>query len=44
MIGSSRETVSRTMRELADRRYIEVTRKGIRIADREALRTAAHLS
>jgi CRP/FNR family transcriptional regulator, cyclic AMP receptor protein len=44
MIGSTRETVSRTMRELADRGLIEVTRKGIRIADRTALRAAAHLA
>jgi CRP/FNR family transcriptional regulator len=44
MIGSSRETVSRTIRELADRGLIEVSRKGIRIADRTALRAAAKLS
>jgi CRP-like cAMP-binding protein len=44
MIGSSRETVSRTIRELADRGLVEVSRKGIRIADRTALRAAAKLS
>jgi CRP/FNR family cyclic AMP-dependent transcriptional regulator len=44
MIGSTRETVSRTMRELADRGMIEVTRAGIRIADKAALRTLAQLS
>jgi CRP-like cAMP-binding protein len=44
MIGSSRETVSRTIRELADRGLVEVTRKGIRVADRTALRAAAKLS
>jgi CRP-like cAMP-binding protein len=44
MIGSSRETVSRTIRELADRGLVEVGRKGIRIADRTALRAAAKLS
>jgi CRP-like cAMP-binding protein len=44
MIGSSRETVSRTIRELADRGLVEVGRRGIRIADRTALRAAAKLS
>lgn len=44
MIGSSRETVSRTLRELADHGLIEVSPRGIRIADRRALRAAAKLS
>lgn len=43
MIGSTRETVSRTMRELAERGLIEVSREGIRIADRTALRAVARL-
>jgi CRP/FNR family cyclic AMP-dependent transcriptional regulator len=43
MIGSTRETVSRTMRALAERGLIEVTGKGIRITDPRALRAAAHL-
>jgi CRP/FNR family cyclic AMP-dependent transcriptional regulator len=43
MIGSSRETVSRTISQLADRGLVEVTRKGIRIADVTALRAAARL-
>ena len=41
MVGSSRETVSRTMRELADRGHIEVTRKAITIRNRAALLSAA---
>lgn len=41
MVGSSRETVSRTMRDLADRGLIEVTRKAIAIRDRAALEAAA---
>ena len=41
MVGSSRETVSRTMRDLADRGYIEVTRKVIAIRNRPALQAAA---
>jgi CRP-like cAMP-binding protein len=41
MVGSSRETVSRTMRDLVERGYIEVTRKAITIRDRAALRAAA---
>lgn len=41
MVGSSRETVSRTMRDLADRGLIEVTRKAITIRNRPALQTAA---
>ena len=44
MIGSSRETVSRTLRELADHGLIEVSPQGIRITDRRALRAAAKLS
>jgi CRP-like cAMP-binding protein len=44
MIGSSRETVSRTLRELADHGLIDVSPRGIRIADRRALRAAAKLS
>ncbi len=43
MIGSSRETVSRTMRELADRGLIEVQRKAIIIKNRNALEAAAGL-
>jgi CRP/FNR family cyclic AMP-dependent transcriptional regulator len=41
MIGSSRETVSRTMRNLVDQNLIEVSRAKIRLCDREALETAA---
>jgi CRP-like cAMP-binding protein len=41
MIGSSRETVSRTIRDLADRKLIEVSRKAIVIRDRKALEAAA---
>jgi CRP/FNR family cyclic AMP-dependent transcriptional regulator len=41
MIGSSRETVSRTIRELADRGLVEVSRKAIVIRDRPALESAA---
>jgi CRP/FNR family transcriptional regulator, cyclic AMP receptor protein len=41
MIGSSRETVSRTMRELVDKGLIEVSRKDILIRDRGALAAAA---
>lgn len=41
MVGSSRETVSRTMRDLADRGLIDVTRKAITIRNRPALQTAA---
>lgn len=44
MIGSTRETVSRTLRELGDRGLIEVSPKGIRLADPTALRAAARLS
>jgi CRP/FNR family cyclic AMP-dependent transcriptional regulator len=41
MIGSSRETVSRAMRELVDRGLIEVTRREISIRNREGLATLA---
>jgi CRP/FNR family transcriptional regulator, cyclic AMP receptor protein len=41
MIGSSRETVSRTMRELVDKGLISVSRKDIVIRDRAALESAA---
>lgn len=41
MVGSSRETVSRTMRDLAERGLIEVTRKAITIRNRPALQSAA---
>jgi len=40
MIGSSRETVSRTMRSLIDEGAIEVTRTTIRIVDRKILLAA----
>ena len=41
MVGSSRETVSRTMRDLVERGLIEVTRSAIEIKDRPALEAAA---
>ena len=41
MIGSSRETVSRTMRELVDKGHIEVSRREIVIRDRAALEASA---
>ena len=41
MVGSSRETVSRTIRALAARGLIEVSRKPIAIKTRAALETAA---
>jgi CRP-like cAMP-binding protein len=41
MIGSSRETVSRTIRDLADRGLVDVSRKAIVIKDRAALEAAA---
>lgn len=41
MIGSSRETVSRTMRSLTDQGLVEVTREAIIIRDRQALKRAA---
>lgn len=43
MIGSSRETVSRTMRTLAEENLIEVAGKTITVRDREAMETAAGL-
>ncbi|MGB7211639.1 MAG: Crp/Fnr family transcriptional regulator [Gemmatimonadales bacterium] len=44
MIGSSRETVSRTMRDFVERGVIQVTRKDITITDRAALQQAARRS
>lgn len=41
MIGSSRETVSRTIRDLADRGLIEVTRQAILVKDRAGLEALA---
>ncbi|MGH7700748.1 MAG: Crp/Fnr family transcriptional regulator [Gemmatimonadales bacterium] len=41
MIGSSRETVSRTMRELVDKGLIEVSRRDIALRDRPSLEAAA---
>ncbi len=41
MIGSSRETVSRTIRDLADRGLIEVTRQAIFVRDRAGLNALA---
>jgi CRP/FNR family cyclic AMP-dependent transcriptional regulator len=41
MIGSSRETVSRTMRELVDKGLIQVSRRDIVIRDRPTLEAAA---
>jgi CRP/FNR family cyclic AMP-dependent transcriptional regulator len=41
MIGSSRETVSRTMRELVDKGSITVSRREIQIRDRAALESSA---
>jgi CRP/FNR family transcriptional regulator, cyclic AMP receptor protein len=41
MVGSSRETVSRTIGELASRELIVVTREGINIKNREAMEIAA---
>jgi len=41
MIGSSRETVSRAMRELADRGLVDVTRREITIKNREGLAALA---
>ena len=43
MIGSSRETVSRTLRELADQGLIQVSRKDIAILDRSRLEDLAGL-
>ncbi|HEX9730282.1 MAG TPA: Crp/Fnr family transcriptional regulator [Gemmatimonadales bacterium] len=44
MIGSSRETVSRTMRELTERGVIDVNRQTITIRDRASLEAAAGMS
>ena len=41
MIGSSRETVSRTMRDFVERGLIRVTRKDVTLLDRAALERAA---
>lgn len=41
MIGSSRETVSRTMRELQDRGLLKVTRQDITVTDRPGLQALA---
>ena len=41
MIGSSRETVSRTMRNLVDREIIKVSRKEITLLNHRALLDAA---
>ena len=41
MIGSSRETVSRTMRNMVDNALITASRKMITIQNRDALETAA---
>jgi CRP/FNR family transcriptional regulator, cyclic AMP receptor protein len=41
MIGSSRETVSRTMRDFVERGYIQVTRREITLSDRAGLEQAA---
>ena len=40
-IGSSRETVSRTMRNLVERGIIQVSRKDITLKDRRSLMLAA---
>lgn len=44
MIGSSRETVSRTMRNLVDRGIIDVTRREITLKDRRSLMMAVRRS
>lgn len=41
MVGSSRETVSRTMRDLVSRGHIAVNRREIQICDRAALQAAS---
>jgi CRP/FNR family cyclic AMP-dependent transcriptional regulator len=43
MVGSSRETVSRTIRDLVDRGLVCVSRKTIEIRDRSGLEAAAGL-
>jgi len=42
MIGASRETVSRAMREFQDAKWISVERRRITVADRDALERRAH--
>ncbi len=44
MIGSTRETVSRTIRELGERKLIEVSREAITIVDRAGLEATAGLT
>jgi CRP-like cAMP-binding protein len=44
MIGSSRETVSRTMRDFTERELVQVTRKEITILNRPLLERAARRS
>ena len=44
MIGASRETVSRTMRELQDRGLIAVTRQDITLTDRPGLQSLSRRS
>jgi CRP-like cAMP-binding protein len=41
MIGSSRETVSRTMRDFVERNLIQVSRRDITITNRALLERAA---
>jgi CRP/FNR family transcriptional regulator, cyclic AMP receptor protein len=41
MIGSSRETVSRTMRQLVDQGFIHISRREIQIKNRPALESAS---
>lgn len=43
MIGASRETVSRAMREFQDQGWISVERRKIRVADREGLKRRAQV-
>jgi CRP/FNR family cyclic AMP-dependent transcriptional regulator len=43
MVGTTRETVSRTIKDLADRQLVDVTRKTIEIRDRPGLEAAAGL-
>lgn len=43
MIGASRETVSRAMREFQDQGWIGVERRKIRVADREGLKRRAQV-
>jgi hypothetical protein len=41
MIGSSRETVSRTVSSLISQKFIETSRSGAKILNRKALEAAA---